>query len=445
MQNVDDNLIEYLVTDNSDSVLNYYKTRDLFSEKAESMFENTNGIYSQGDLIYKDILFMVESYLVETDAAAEARQVDDGDEYTARYTEATKIYGYIRTYADKLNLEYLDINTTQYINISSDLGKLSFMNIMLIISVICLNLLVIIYITYNLTSPIIKLAHSAEEIAKGNFDAEDINVQSDDEINVMAMAFNAMKHSIKEYIIALKDKADTETQLYEQRIENLEMQSLLDVAELKALQMQINPHFLFNTLNAAVQLAVIEGADRTSIFLDDISKIFRYNVKSLDRVVKISEEMDMVKAYGNMFMVRFGDRIQFNYIIDENVEDFDVPPLIVQPFVENATIHGVGNIESKGIITITLVQTEKSVHIIIQDNGEGMDESTRKRIMHGEDLENKNQGHTTGIGIQNVVQRLRIFFGVYDVMDIDSDKDFGTKITLKIPKKIDKKDKVQDV
>lgn len=430
---IDENLVDYLFTDNSESLLNYHKKKDEFRDIAYSMFENTKGVYSQEDLIYKDILYMVDSYIVETDAAVAARLIDDGNEYSKRYTEASIIAGYIKTYADKLNLNYLDTNTTQYLSISQDLSKLMFMNIVLLVSVICLNLMIIVYIAYNLTSPIIKLAHSADEIAKGNFDADDIEVQTDDEINVLANAFNDMKHSIKKYIIALKDKADTETQLFEQKIENLEMQSLLDVAELKALQMQINPHFLFNTLNAAVQLATIEGADRTSVFLDDISKIFRYNVKSLDRVVKISEEIEMVRSYGSMFVVRFGDKVNFDYELEENIEDFYVPPLIIQPFVENSTIHGVGDMEKEGRIVIRLYKDNDIVKIEIQDNGVGMTEEIRQKILSGKTMESKSSGHTTGIGIQNVVQRLQIFFGTKDVIELESKVGFGTKVTLKIP------------
>lgn len=216
--------------------------------------------------------------------------MDNADEYIARYTEANRITGYIRTYADRLNLNILDKNTAQYLNMSENLNKLHTANLVLTISVIALNVLVIAYMTYNMTRPIIKLAHSAEEISRGNFDAEDVEVSSQDELSIMANAFNAMKHSIKDYIRELHNKADTEAKLLEQQIENLRMQSLLADAEMKALQMQINPHFLFNTLNAGVQLATMEGADRTSAFLDSMAKILRYNVKSLDRIVRSSRD-----------------------------------------------------------------------------------------------------------------------------------------------------------
>lgn len=434
MESVDDNLASYLSTDNSDSLLEYYKTRDDLRDQAHYMYDDTKGIYDQDDLIYKDISNMVESYVEETDLAVESKRLGDADQYIKQYSHANQIADYIKTYTDRLNLNKVRVNTMQYLGMAEDLSKLSFTNIMLIVSVILLNILMITNMTYKMTQPITKLASSAGEISKGNFNIEDIEVASKDELNIMANAFNAMKHSIRDYIAKLHDKADTESQLLEQQIENLKIQSLLVDAEIKALQMQINPHFLFNTLNAGVQLAMLEGAERTSGFLDDISKMFRYNVKSLSRKVKLKEEIDSIRAYSNLIYVRFGDIIRFNYSIDCSVLDMDVPPLIIQPLVENATIHGIGNLEQGGIITISVGGDEDYVNIIIEDDGVGMDESTRQRILNCEVFENKKSGHTTGIGIANVVQRLRLFFGVDDVIDIESSPNKGTKIILKLPR-----------
>lgn len=433
MDNVNANLTNYLVTSDSDSLLNYYRYKEILYEKAQSMFYELHGIYSQNDLIYKDIAYMVDSYLNETVAAVEAKRTDNADEYIARYAEANQITGYIRTYADRLNLNILNTNTTQYLDMSEYLNKLRTANLVLIISVILLNMLVISYLTFNMTKPIIKLAHSAEEMSRGNFDAEDVEVYSQDELSIMANAFNAMKHSIRNYIKELHNKADTESQLLEQQIENLRMQSLLADAEMKALQMQINPHFLFNTLNAGVQLAMIEGADRTSTFLDNMAKIFRYNVKSLDRKVRIKDEIDTIKAYENLFFVRFGDIMKFEYDIDESLLDIDVPPLIIQPLVENATIHGIGNLERGGVINISLYKSGGTARIGVRDNGAGMSEETRQKILKCQRFDSGISGHMTGIGIYNVVQRLRLFFNCEDVIEVMSAPGEGTTVVLKIP------------
>ena len=433
MYNVNTNLTNYLVTSDSDSLLNYYRYKDIFNEKAQSMFYELHGIYSQNDLIYKDIAYMVDSYFNETEAAVMAKRTDNADEYIARYAEADQITGYIRTYTDRLNLNILSTNTTQYLDMSENLNKLRTTNLILIVSVIFLNVLVISYLTLNMTKPIIKLAHSAEEMSKGNFNADDVEVYSQDELSIMANAFNTMKHSIRIYISELHNKADTESQLLEQQIENLRMQSLLADAEMKALQMQINPHFLFNTLNAGVQLAMIEGADRTSTFLDNMAKIFRYNVKSLDRKVKIKDEIDTIRAYEDLFFVRFGDIMKFEYNIDRSLLDIDVPPLIIQPLVENATIHGIGNMERGGVINISLDQRDTVVRMTVEDNGAGMSEETRQKILKGQNLESETSGHMTGIGIYNVVQRLKLFFNCDDVIEVNSAPGKGTKMVLKIP------------
>jgi len=434
MESVDENLADYLSTDNSDSLLEYYKKRDDFRDQAQSMYDETKSISGQDDLIFKDISNMVESYIEETDLAVESKRLGDADQYIEQYSHANQIADHIKTYADRLNLSKVRVNTLQYLGMAEDLSSLSFTNIVLIISVILLNILMITNMTYKMTQPITKLASSAGEISNGNFDIEDIEVASKDELSIMANAFNAMKHSIKDYIAELHDKADTESQLLEQQIENLKIQSLLVDAEIKALQMQINPHFLFNTLNAGVQLAMLEGAERTSCFLDDISKMFRYNVKSLSRKVKLKEEIDSIRAYSNLIYVRFGDIIKFNYNIDCSVLDMDVPPLIIQPLVENATIHGIGNLEQGGTISISIEGDKDNVHITIEDDGVGMNELTRQRILDCEVFQNEKSGHTTGIGVANVVQRLRLFFGIDDVIDIESSPNNGTKIILKLPR-----------
>lgn len=432
MDAVDEHLSHYLATDNSDSQLKYFITRDEFQDISKNLYDPNAGITSEDDLLIKDIYYMVESYLAETDAAVTAKMYSDAD-YITRYAQANRVTGYIKKYADRLNLNKVSMNTRQYIGMSEYLGMMNLSNIMLLISVIGLNLLVISNMTIKITKPIIKLAGSAGEISRGNFDVEDIEVPSENELSVMANAFNGMKHSIKDYISALHDKADTESQLLAQQIENLKIQSLLVDAEMKALQMQINPHFLFNTLNAGVQLAMLEGAERTSGFLEDLSSMFRYNVKSLSRTVTIKEEVESIRAYGNLFYVRFGDIIKFNYNIDCDLLDIDVPPLIIQPLVENATIHGIGNLERGGIITVTLEKGDGVALITVEDNGVGMDEETQQRILDGQIFDNEKSGHTTGIGVHNVLSRLRLFFRIHDIMEIVSRPGYGAKFILKIP------------
>ncbi len=336
-----------------------------------------------------------------------------------------------------MNLARFSQNTGQFINLSANINNLVTANIILIIAVVVLNIFIIFYIAYSMTRPIIKLAEAAEEISNGNFDTDDVIVSSNEnELKVMATTFNTMKHSIREHIEDLHDMAETESQLMDEQMRNLQMKSLLDNAELKSLQSQINPHFLFNTLNAGVQLAIMEDADRTAAFMEDVAKIFRYNVQSLNRVVTLGEELTILRSYGNMFEVRYGDRINIVYDIDESCLGAKVPPLIIQPLVENAAIHGLGEKEEGGTITITMETVDEMIFVSVTDDGIGMGQDTINKIMDDEiktGNSNRKIGHTTGIGTQNVIHRLRLFFKRDDVIKIESIPGKMTKITLMLP------------
>ncbi|MBN1624484.1 MAG: histidine kinase [Clostridia bacterium] len=448
LEAVDNNVSGYLTSEDSDVLMNYYISKDRLVDLSESFGGTEPAGTELDDLLRMDILNLQKSYLKTAQEAVDAKQNKDADIYIAKYVEASRIIRYIKSYIDEMNLARFSDNTGQFINLSANINNLVTANIILIIAVVVLNIFIVFSIAYSMTRPIIKLAEAAEEISNGNFDADDVIVSSNEnELKVMATTFNTMKHSIREHIEDLHDMAVTESRLMDEQMRNLQMKSLLDNAELKSLQSQINPHFLFNTLNAGVQLAIIEEADRTAAFMEDVAKIFRYNVQSLNRVVTLNEELLILRSYGNMFEVRYGDRINIVYDIDEDCLGAKVPPLIIQPLVENAAIHGLGEKEDGGTITISMKTKEDLVHISVTDNGIGMSDDIINRILD-EDIvtgnSNRKIGHTTGIGTQNVIHRLRLFFKRDDVIKIESIPGKMTKITLILPY-IDSNTGVKDV
>jgi sensor histidine kinase YesM len=149
--------------------------------------------------------------------------------------------------------------------------------------------------------------------------------------------------------------------------------------------------------------------------------------------VKIKDEIDAVRAYSNLFHVRFGDIIRFDYNIDCSLFNIEVPPLIIQPLVENAAIHGIGDKEKGGEILISLERDDTHALISVQDNGVGMSEDTRQKILNCYKFESEKSGHTTGIGLYNVMQRIRLFFNCEDVIRVESEPGKGAKVTLMIP------------
>ncbi|PKM51151.1 MAG: ATPase [Firmicutes bacterium HGW-Firmicutes-7] len=435
LSQANDDLLNYLTIKNSDSFINFQRSM----EEIKSVIEDTNRElnHNPSQLLFVDVYNMINVYFSHADSAINAKRGRNNDAYNEAYTQATVIEGYIQEYIAKIQLNQIKENATKYQIVKVKVSELQKTNIVLIVDVMLFSILIIIILTYKMTEPIIRLAHSADEISSGNFEVEEIVVDSEDEIKVMATAFNKMRESIKKYIEELKNKAETESKLMDQELQNIKMQSLLNKAELEALQSQINPHFLFNTINTGVQLAMMEGADATSEFLENMSAIFRYNIKNLKKPVTLGEEIDNIKAYALLLKVRFGELLKFEFELDERVNKANMPPLILQPLVENACIHGIGDLEEGGTIFISTKKDDDKIRITIEDDGIGMDQEYIDQVINHtneEDLFKKpKKSHTTGIGLANVVHRMRLFTQYDDTIEIISEKNNGTKIIIHLP------------
>jgi two-component system, sensor histidine kinase YesM len=434
IQTIDEHLISYLTTKSSNSLRDYTKISDSLRISSKNMSRDIS--HDSGKLMLKDIGNMIDKYLTQGDAAISSKRGRNIEECNLRYNESKEIVGYINSYIKQLNLNQFHENTDKYFSITKKLKYLQILNIIIIGSTFLLNVVLTFWFANKTSVPIVSLAKSANEISKSNFDIENIQVDTNDEIKVMADAFNKMKGHIKNHIVELKYQAETESKLKDEKLTNLKMKNLLKNAELKALQSQINPHFLFNTLNAGVQLAMMEGADKTGIFLEKMSELFRYNLRKMDTPVTLKEEVDSVYAYIYLLQTRFGDLIKYEFYIDEEVINIIMPSQIIQPIIENACIHGINDMEIGGKICLSIKKVDDIVKVIIEDNGKGMDEKTIKEI-YDLDFENplkKNKhGHTTSIGMGNVIKRLKAFYGKEDVIEIISEISKGTCVILKLP------------
>lgn len=434
VNNVETYLENYLSTKHSDSLKEYLRYSNELKQKAEKIRKGISN--TESELLLKDIGNMIDTYLIEADAAVNAKRGRDINEYISHYTEASKIVGYINLYINKLNIGQLQENTARYLAVSGRLNFVRFFNIIIIIGAILFNIVLALWFTYKITKPIISLSRSADEISRGNFDTEQVVVDTDDEISIMADAFNRMKSSIKTYINEIKGKAELEGRLKEQEMQNLIMKNLLKDAELQALQSQINPHFIFNTLNAGVQVAMLEGADRTCTFIENVANLFRYNMRKLDKSVTLREEISNINNYIYVLKTRFADRIEFSQEIDEDVIDVQMPCMILQPLVENAFIHGIGEMETGGKITLRVEKNDGMAVVIIEDNGKGMDEGRIRSVMESTgqiDMTRAKTGHTTGIGMNNVISRLKLFFNKDNIVSLYSNPGKGTRIVIRIP------------
>ncbi len=216
-----------------------------------------------------------------------------------------------------------------------------------------------------------------------------------------------------------------------------EVEAALKEADLKALQAQINPHFLFNVLNTIGRLALIEHADKTQEMIYAFSDMMRYTLKKENtNVVTIKEEIDHVRNYLSIQKMRMGDRLEYSIDISEAAEEILCPFMTVQPFVENAINHAIEPTAAGGKITITGDMENDIVILRIKDDGKGIPKEKSDKLLEGTYTPDpKDGGRSTGVGINNANKRLKYYYGPEYGIQIFSEPDKGTEVLLRIPKK----------
>jgi len=418
-------LEQYLSTKHSESFSQFMKYSTYLQQEAQKI-DDTNTT-DEKQLLLKDIKNMVNTYLFEAEAAIKARRGRNIIKYTDHYVEATKVAEYINLYINRLNMECLQENTTNFFSIKTRINLVQLMNIFLII-----------WFSYKITQPIIDLSSIADEVSAGNYDVENIEVYTDDELSVLTKAFNRMVKKVKEDINEIKGKARLKEQLKEKEMQNLIMKNLLKETELFALQSQINPHFIFNTLNAGMQLAMFEKADKTVLFMEDMANYLRYNMTNLNKAVTLKDELENLKNYINILKTRYGDKIQVEYNIEKSILDSKMPSMILQPVVENAFIHGINEMEDGGKIIIKTKKTGQKIKLTIADNGKGFTKRTRDYILSlnnipESQIKESHTGKNSGIGLGNIIYRLKLFYNIEEVINIKSVSGDFTMVILTIP------------
>ncbi|MBU3199295.1 PocR ligand-binding domain-containing protein [Clostridium estertheticum] len=222
----------------------------------------------------------------------------------------------------------------------------------------------------------------------------------------------------------------TKSELLDETKEKMKLTELLKNMEIKALQAQINPHFLYNTLNTIARMALIEGAPDTENLIYAISDLLRYSLKNSNNMVTIDSEITNIKKYFYIQKTRFGDRFDYKLDIDPSILNFKIPVMTLQPLVENSIIHGLKNMTINGKVKIIGKNFNNSyLTLEVFDNGIGIDEDRLKTIFA---VENSYE-NLTGLGIKNVDDRIKHFFGSKYGIELKSTKECGTTATIKVP------------
>lgn len=269
------------------------------------------------------------------------------------------------------------------------------------------------FIVKKITKPISNLAHTVEEFGEGKLD---IRASTDGvrEVSSLAIKFNQMAISIQSFM----------KNIFRQEEEKWE-------TELKILQSQINPHFLYNTLDSLIWMIQSQQIDSSLDMVSSLAKFYRISLNKGNDIITLKKELEHGESYLKIQNIRFQDRFTYLVNTDPSLYQYVCPKIILQPLIENAVYHGMNSMSGEGEVVINMYDEGEMIVLEVCDNGEGMSEEQIYHVMHEKVV---SSAHGSGIGVRNVDQRLKLCFGKQYGIEIESEIDEGTIVRIRIPK-----------
>ena len=373
------------------------------------------------------ILNGYETYQAYRDELAET-QVRESD-FVERLYRVYKMQEYLQTYARRLVQVTLKEGNDSYQEKVPVFYNMPYL--ILAISAVFMGFVMFLtkILSNALVSPAVLLAQCARKIAKNDFTGEDPSVENRDEMGELVRAFNKMKRSTKGYIDTLKENHRMSELLHREEIERVEMEKQLSGARLELLKSQINPHFLFNTLNMIACMAKLEEAVTTERMISSMSSLFRYNLKTSEQIVTLARELKVVQDYMYIQQMRFGSRILYSCDLKVDAEQAMIPAFTLQPVVENAMVHGLSKKEQGGRVHIRIWEQGNRLVISVADTGLGMSE---ERLAEVTEAMKERRTSRIGIGLGNIYKRIHMMYkqGEFRIASIEGR---GTVIQMFIP------------
>lgn len=264
-----------------------------------------------------------------------------------------------------------------------------------------------------ISKPIEELTQRMKKVQKGDFDQVEYEKKNylKDEIGDLQENFHIMLNKINELIK-----------------ENYTKQLVIKETEYKALQSQINPHFLYNTLDSIHWMAKMNQQEKISTMAEALGNMMRNIISKKEPLIKISEELEIVENYITIQKYRYGERLQFKLEKEPGAEYLSIPKLTIQPIVENAIQHGLEEMMETCTISVQISTGEDDVRIIVRDNGPGIDKATIQKIHEG-----KVKPKGSGIGLYNINERIHLMFGEDGGVKIDRENEEGTAVIITLP------------
>lgn len=384
-----------------------------FSEEIGQFHGNMYIADSQGVIIaqHQEIHLGVEDGMLAVLNQAPEKDREGNNTYVVNRIGDEEYF--VLTYdAPPFNWRYLSI--IQMSEIVGDLSKMT-RNVVLITAVLLLCAAgIILMIARNISRPIVRIADSMKQFEKGDFSVRS-SYEKPDEIGYLSSSFNKMAQETDRLI----------NEVYQLRL--LEQEQ-----EIKLLQAQINPHFLYNTLDTIYYLAQEKGEDQISQLVLSFSKLMRASMRQKSSLVTLESELQIARDYLNILQIRYGSRLRVEFDIEEGIENVPVPKMTLQPLVENAIVHGLEPKAEDWHVRIAGYRQGGTVLVEVTDNGVGMTDEKRKELL------DKAIGNCSGIGenhfgLQSVMKRICLLLGASPGVELLSEEGKGTAVRIILP------------
>ena len=367
---------------------------------------------SNGDLIWHPKFELIASGRVKENNLV-AAGYDDGSREEifngTRQTVVTKTVGYTGW---KL------VGVIKGTGISLNMLKTRLFIVFVILLIIFIVILINSYISFRVTNPIRELEKSVKALEEGNLDA-DIYMGGSYEVQHLGKSVQDMKFRIKGLMQDIVNEHEEKRK-----------------SEFDSLQAQINPHFLYNTLDIIVWQIENEKQSEAVHTVTALARFFRLSLGKGKNIVTVKDEIDHVKNYLMIQHMRFKNKFDYEFDIAEDVLELPSLKLMLQPLVENAIYHGMEFMDGDGMIMVKAWREEDELYLSVADNGLGMTEDKVETILTGKSASGNGRG--SGIGVKNVNERIKLYFGEAYGLTIDSEPDEGTTVIIHLPAKDEK-------
>jgi two-component system sensor histidine kinase YesM len=420
----------YLTSRSSGYLDEYREAASTLASRARTLDREVRS--DEAILLQRELAGLVDRYILDAEAAVAAKSEGRIATYTARFESTVRTAELARVIVERIERRNLAVSIEAYAGLDSRIAAVVATNAALVVAALLMAFTIFIRYAWTITKPLSTLADSARSIASGDYDRELPLLEGPEEIETVAAAFENMRKGVRNAFGEIKSKGEIERRLIEEDLRLVDMDRRLKDAELLALQAQINPHFLFNTLAAGMQLALAEGAERTGDFLEKLSGFIRYALKSPSRSVLVADELECVELYVWLLRLRFGERYEFQVQAEEDALSAETPALILQPLVENAVTHGLHDLEEGGLVRVLVRTDGAEVLLEVSDTGVGMGQDELESL-RAEGGEASDGAREAGIGLRNVMRRVTLATGGRGRVELESAPGRGTTVRVRLP------------